>query len=206
MVLEIASLFSGRPVMAILRNMAPDESLRLASKAWDVGIDLVEVPIQSPDAVDSLAAVVEAGNRRGKTVGSGTVITVEQVRVSKDLGVGFTVAPGCDETVIEYCRASDMPHLPGVSTASDIQKALRLGCKVVKAFPASVLGPEWFRAMRGPFPDITFVATGGIDASNAHEFLNAGASTVAVGSALSDNSQLDRLAPFIQGPEPRRSS
>lgn len=193
----IESLFSGRPVMAILRNMDPDKSVSLAEKAWDIGIELVEVPIQSSEAVASLTAVVEAGARRGRTVGSGTVITVEQVRISRDLGVGFTVAPGTDADVINFCRESNMLHLPGVASASEIQAALRLGCTTVKAFPATVLGVEWFKAMRGPFPEIAFVATGGIDALNAADFLAAGASTVAVGSALAEDTQLDLLGALI---------
>jgi 2-dehydro-3-deoxyphosphogluconate aldolase/(4S)-4-hydroxy-2-oxoglutarate aldolase len=194
---DIGFLMHGQPVMAILRNMDPKRSVELASRAWDLGIDLVEVPIQTPDAVPSLEAVVRAGAERGKEVGAGTVVTVEQVRRSREVGVTFTVSPGLDEEVVKFCREEGMPHLPGVSTPSEIQAAVRLGCDTVKAFPASVLGLEWFKAMQGPFPAVTFVATGGIDASNAAAFLQAGARTVAVGSALADERQLDLLAEII---------
>lgn len=183
--------------MAILRNMDPGRSVELASKAWDLGIDLVEVPIQSPDAVPSLAAVVQAGAERGKPVGSGTIVTVEQVRQSAKMGVAFTVAPGLDPDVVNLCRDLGLPHLPGVATPSEIQSAARLGCTVLKAFPASILGPEWFKAMRGPFPGVSFVATGGIDASNALAFLDAGATTIAIGSALEGSRQLDLVAEII---------
>lgn len=194
---DIMSLIQGQPVMAILRNMDPQRSVELASKAWDLGIDLVEVPIQSPDAIASLAAVVKAGAERGKPVGSGTVVSEEQVWHSVELGVAFTVAPGLDEDIVKLCRSAGLPHLPGIATPSEIQLAVRLGCSVVKAFPASVLGPGWFRAMRGPFPTVSFVATGGIETSNATDFLDAGAVTVAVGSALADERQLDLLAEII---------
>lgn len=197
MITDIASLFRGQPVMAILRNMDPQRSVALASKAWDLGIDLVEVPIQSPDAIPSLDAVVRAGAERGKSVGSGTVVTTEQVRRSLDLGVAFTVAPGLDAEIVKLSIAAGVPHLPGVATPSDIQAAVRLGCSFVKAFPASVLGTAWFQAMRGPFPEVSFVATGGIDADNASAFIDAGAVTVAVGSALADERQLDRIAQII---------
>ncbi|RAX44010.1 2-dehydro-3-deoxyphosphogluconate aldolase [Arthrobacter sp. AQ5-06] len=183
--------------MAILRNMDPQRSVALASRAWDLGIDLVEVPIQSPDALPSLDAVVKAGAERGKMVGSGTIVSGEQVRQSLELGVAFTVAPGLDPEIVKLCQNAGIPHLPGVATASEIQAAVRLGCTVVKAFPASVLGAEWFTAMRGPFPAVSFVATGGIDASNAAAFLDAGAVTVAVGSALSNERQLDLIADII---------
>lgn len=194
---DIMSLIQGQPVMAILRNMDPQRSVELASKAWDLGIDLVEIPIQSPDAVASLAAVAKAGAERGKPVGSGTIVSEEQVRLSAELGVAFTVAPGLDEDIVKLCRSAGLPHLPGIATPSEIQRAVRLGCSVVKAFPASVLGTGWFRAMRGPFPAVSFVATGGIEASNAADFLDAGAVTVAVGSALADERQLDLLTEII---------
>lgn len=194
---DITRLIQGQPVMAILRNMDARRSVALATKAWDLGIDLVEVPIQTPDAVPSLEAVVKAGAERGKLVGSGTIVSPEQVRQSLELNVAFTVAPGLDEEIVKLCQSAGLPHLPGVATPSEIQKAVRLGCTAVKAFPASVLGTGWFKAMQGPFPAVTFVATGGIDASNAAAFLEAGASTVAVGSALADARQLDQIAEIL---------
>ena len=197
MTTEVIDIIHRQPVMAILRNMDPHRSVALATRAWDLGIDLVEVPIQSPDAIPSLAAVVKAGAERGKMVGAGTIISSEQVLKCVQFGVAFTVAPGLDEEIVRLCREAGLPHLPGVATASEIQAAVRLGCSVVKAFPASVLGPAWFKAMRGPFPDVSFVATGGVDASNATAFLDAGAATVAVGSALADERQLDMVAEII---------
>ncbi|MFH8252281.1 2-dehydro-3-deoxyphosphogluconate aldolase, partial [Microbacterium sp. B2969] len=87
--------------------------------------------------------------------------------------------------------------LPGVATPTEVQLALSLGLTWLKAFPATWLGTSWFRHIRGPFPQATFVATGGIDASNAAEFLDAGVRVVAVGSALEDASQLDRIAALL---------
>lgn len=195
---DIDELMTTAPIMAIFRNMTPDGAVELAHRAWDLGIELVEVPIQTPEAIPTLKAVLSAGRERGKPVGSGTVITREQVVLSHELGVAFTLAPGLDAAVIEESRRLGLAHLPGIATPSEIQQALLLGCTWVKAFPASVLGAAWFTAMRGPFPQVSFVATGGMDASNAAEFLAAGASTIAVGSALADPEQVDRLAAVIR--------
>ncbi|MGO1627225.1 bifunctional 4-hydroxy-2-oxoglutarate aldolase/2-dehydro-3-deoxy-phosphogluconate aldolase [Microbacterium sp.] len=189
-------LFDGQRFMAILRGMAPAEAVALATRAWDLGIDLVEVPIQTPDAVASLEAVVAAGRERGKRVGSGTVVTIEQVEASASAGAAFTVAPGTDGSVLGASHRREMPHLPGVATATEVQRAQALGVDWVKAFPAATLGTSWFRTMRGPFPGIRFVATGGMDAHNAEEFLASGVSVVAVGSALSDPRQIDLLARY----------
>lgn len=195
--MSIEHLMSSSTVMAILRNYSPEEAVALAGTAWDLGIDLVEVPVQSPDALPTLDAVVRAGAERGRSVGAGTVTSVEQVGDVRARGAAFTVAPGLDADVVAESLRCELPHLPGISSPTEIQAALRLGCTWVKAFPASVLGVEWFKAIKGPFPDLALVATGGISAHNAESFLTAGARTVAVGSALSDPRQVELLARLL---------
>ncbi|WP_372350386.1 bifunctional 4-hydroxy-2-oxoglutarate aldolase/2-dehydro-3-deoxy-phosphogluconate aldolase [Streptomyces sp. KL116D] len=187
-------LFAGAPVMAILRGMPADTSVELAVRAWDLGIECVEVPVQDETAAESLAAVVAAGAERGRPVGAGTVTTAGRLAWAVSAGAAFTVAPGFDAEVARASVAAGLPHLPGVATPTDVQAARALGLTWLKAFPASVLGVDWFKAMRGPFPEVPFVATGGIDAGNAAAYLAAGARVVAVGSALEDPAQLPRLA------------
>ena len=118
-------------------------------------------------------------------------------RVVALAGAAFTVAPGFDAQVMAASEAAGLPHLPGVATPSDVQGVLKAGGHWVKAFPATALGTEWFRAMRGPFPDVRIVATGGMDAHNAREYLDAGARMVAVGSALADPDQIPLLAELL---------
>ncbi|MDT9595331.1 bifunctional 4-hydroxy-2-oxoglutarate aldolase/2-dehydro-3-deoxy-phosphogluconate aldolase [Nocardioides zeae] len=187
-------LFARTPVMAILRGYDPGRTVALCERAWSVGIDVVEVPIQSDDAVASLGAAVRAAEAAGRVVGAGTVTSAERVRRAADAGARFTVAPGFSPEVLRASEDAGLPHLPGVATPTDVQHALGAGATWVKAFPASVLGTGWFRAVQGPFPGLPLVATGGIDADNAADYLAAGARVVAVGSALDDPRQLDLLA------------
>ncbi|WP_424467941.1 bifunctional 4-hydroxy-2-oxoglutarate aldolase/2-dehydro-3-deoxy-phosphogluconate aldolase [Pseudoclavibacter helvolus] len=188
------TMFAGSPVMAILRGYTPERTVELAKLAWSLGISSVEVPIQNPSALEALSAVVRAAEPGGHAVGAGTVISLEHVRQAKHAGATFTVAPGLDPAVIEAALDAGLAPLPGVASGTDIQLAVSLGLNWVKAFPASVLGPEWFSAMRGPFPDVRLVATGGINAANSPHYLAAGADVVAVGSALEDEAQLPLLA------------
>lgn len=172
------------PVMAILRGFSIARTLELCEAAWAEGVSLVEVPIQDETARESLRAAVEVGRATSRFVGAGTVTTVERVDVAAKLGAAFTVAPGYDPIVAAASRAAGMPHLPGVATATDVQRALMDGHLWLKAFPASELGPEWIRAMHGPFPEARFVATGGITRGNAGTFIRAGASLVALGQSI----------------------
>lgn len=190
----------GCPIMAILRDFSVEDSLALSHRAWDLGIEHVEVPIQNQRGLDALAAVVEAGRSRGKYVGAGTVDSPEKVLQAQKIGAVYTVAPGLDDDVVAASIRTGLPHLPGVATASEIQRALRHGLTWVKAFPAHALGPNWFSAMRGPFPQVQFVATGGLDATNVDSYLNAGVRVAAVGSALQHQDQLDRLGTLLTAP------
>ncbi|MFJ6194642.1 bifunctional 4-hydroxy-2-oxoglutarate aldolase/2-dehydro-3-deoxy-phosphogluconate aldolase [Micromonospora sp. NPDC092111] len=197
---DFAPIFDTARVMVILRDLPPAETVRLAERAWDLGIDVVEVPIRTPDAVLALRATVQAGAERGRLVGAGTVRTPAQVRQAASAGAAFTVAPGLDLAVADAAVSYGIPHLPGVATPTEAQHALDHGLVWLKAFPAVSLGPQWFRAVAGPLPELRFVATGGIDAGNAGDFLAAGVRVVAVGSALSDPRQIDRLAELATTP------
>lgn len=189
--------FASMPAMGIFRNQTPEATVRLCHAAWDFGIDLVEIPVQSRDALPSLAAAVEAGRRCGRIVGAGTVTTPEQLTEVHKIGAQFTVAPGLDDDVIVQSARISLPHLPGVATATEIARAYQQGLSWLKAFPAAQLGTAWIKAQHGPFPQMNFVATGGIDTKNAQAFLAAGCSAVALGSALADLTSLASFQLFV---------
>ncbi|MGP4033661.1 bifunctional 4-hydroxy-2-oxoglutarate aldolase/2-dehydro-3-deoxy-phosphogluconate aldolase [Pseudarthrobacter sp. 1C304] len=190
---EFGTLLGEAPVMAILRGYGTERTLELSRVAWSVGITCIEVPLQSQRDAETLAAVAEAAAAEGCVVGAGTILDVNAVSFARSLGAAFTVSPGFDPEVARASLDAGMPHLPGVATATEVHHARRFGLGWLKAFPASDLGAAWITALRAPFPDVRFVATGGISATNAQDFLYAGASAVAVGSALSDTAQLNLL-------------
>jgi 2-dehydro-3-deoxyphosphogluconate aldolase / (4S)-4-hydroxy-2-oxoglutarate aldolase len=189
--------FATTQVMVIMRGLGDDASLALAERAWEAGVRAVEIPVQRAADVTALSVVAAAAKARGLAVGAGTVVRVEQVEIALRAGAAYTVSPGTDEDVIRASLDAGLPTLPGVATASDIQRCARLGLGWLKAFPAATLGPGWIAAMRGPFPDVRFVATGGVTVANAAGFLSAGARALALGSALADPAQLDGLSRLV---------
>lgn len=192
------NMFSHTPIMAILRGLGTARTLEVAKSAWDIGMTSLEVPIQTPEDLKTLEALALAARERGFVVGAGTVLNVGHVAQAKECGAAFTVSPGTNLGVIQACADAGLAHLPGVATPSDIQVAAGQGLQWVKAFPASVLGIAWLKAMGGPFPGIKFVSTGGMDAHNARTYLDAGARVIAVGSALEDPRQLELLAELLR--------
>lgn len=177
--------FMSSPVMVILRGFDPDRSLSLARRAWSAGIAVVEVPLQSERDVRALEAIV-ASAPAGSRIGAGTITSAALVDRAKAAGASFTVAPGWDRAVQEHSLAAGLAHLPGVATPTEVQAALAAGTRWQKAFPASVLGAGWFSAMRGPFPDVRFVATGGVSERNARSLRDAGAAVVSLGSSFAE--------------------
>ena len=194
---DFEAIFGRAPVMAILRGMGVDRSVALATTAWDLGIDSVEVPLQTAEDERALRELVRLGAKRGALVGAGTIVSTDQIPAAQAAGAAYLVSPGLDPVVVRAAQDAGIPILPGVATPTEVQLALSLGLTWLKAFPATWLGTSWFKHIRGPFPQATFVATGGIDASNAAEFLDAGVRVVAVGSALEDASQLEKLAELL---------
>jgi 2-dehydro-3-deoxyphosphogluconate aldolase / (4S)-4-hydroxy-2-oxoglutarate aldolase len=181
------SYFRSAPVMVILRGLGAQRTVELCQRAWHLRIPLVEIPVQSDADLDALAMAVAEARVTGRLVGAGTITTVELVNQVADAGAAFTVAPGLDDQIATASARRGLPHLPGVATATEVHRALQLGLRWQKMFPAAQLGSGWITALRAPFPAARFVATGGISTGNAGEFLHAGAAAVSLGSSFADS-------------------
>ncbi len=183
-------------LVAVLRRVAPRQALLdLVADLVDAGVRVVEVTFDGPDAADDLAACREAcAGRDDVVIGAGTLRRVEQVAAACDAGAAFGVSPVLDADVVAAARAGGLPFVPGAATPTEADRAWRLGATFVKLFPGSSLGPSFVRELRGPLPEIETIVTGGVDASNARAFLDAGAVAVGVGGALVRASAAGRRA------------
>ncbi len=187
-------LFEGQPILGVFRNLPPAAAVARATRAWDLGVRNIEIPVQTADAMPTLRAVIDAARERALPVGAGTIVTVDQLRTVERAGAAYTVSPGWDEQIFSASVARSLPHLPGVATATEIMSARGRGLLWTKAFPGSVLGAAWISAMRGPFPDQRFVVTGGMTIENVLPFLDAGAKTVALSAAFDSNDLSGEIA------------
>ena len=195
---EFDQLLGPHSLMAIFRGLDPDESVRLATLAWESGIRAIEVTLQSPSDVEALEAVSGAMKKLGSVVvGAGTVTTLADVDNAHAAGASFTVSPGLDLEIVQHSESRGLPSLPGVSTPTEVHTAVRAGLTWLKAFPSSHLGASWFRAIRGPFPEVSFVATGGLTVSDVMPLRAAGVHTVALGSALTHTDELAQLPSLV---------
>src|SRR5437764_14331119 len=170
-------------IVAVVRAPDPAGLVEVIRALAAGGVAVAEVTLTVPDALD---VVREAKKALGDSVllGAGTVLDVETCRAALLAGAEFIVAPTLNLDVIRLCRRYDKLVMPGAFTPTEILTAWEAGADIVKVFPADVVGPAFFKALRGPLPQIRLMPTGGVDLSTAADFLKAGACCPGVGGQL----------------------
>jgi 2-dehydro-3-deoxyphosphogluconate aldolase / (4S)-4-hydroxy-2-oxoglutarate aldolase len=169
--------------IAVLRADEADAAVSAACAIVAGGIGAIEVTMTVPNAYEVLQKLA---TRTSAILGAGTVLTAEQVDLCIESGAQFIVSPTCCPDVIERAKERETLVIPGAMTPTEILHAWHLGGDMVKVFPAARLGPEFLSDLRGPFPDIPLVPTGGITDENAVSYLKAGATLLCFGSWLVD--------------------
>jgi 2-dehydro-3-deoxyphosphogluconate aldolase/(4S)-4-hydroxy-2-oxoglutarate aldolase len=172
-------------IVAILRSSSSDQLTNVARALLEGGIDLIEVTFTVPRALEVLAAVkMDLGDR--VLLGAGTVLDPETARAALLAGAEFIVSPSLNPEVIRLCHRYDKVVMPGAFTPTEILAAWEAGADVVKVFPCDCVGPGYLKALRGPFPQIRLMPTGGVNLETLPAFIKAGACAVGVGGSLAE--------------------
>jgi len=172
-------------IVAIVRSPDSSQLVEVVRALADGGISTVEITMTVPNALEVLRQVRQAlGDRL--LLGAGTVLDPETARAVLLAGAEFIVSPTLNLEVIRMCQRYDKLVMPGTFTPTEILAAWEAGADIVKVFPADVVGPAYFKALRGPLPQIRVMPTGGVDLTTAAAFLKAGACCLGVGSQLVD--------------------
>ena len=171
------------PLVAILRGLRPDEAVEIGSALVDAGWRMIEVPLNSPDPLLSIAALADAFP--DALVGAGTVLSARAVRDVHAAGAELVVAPNFDRDVVGEAVALGLAALPGVLSASEAFAALAAGAVGLKLFPAEMIAPAAVKALRAVLDPATIVLpVGGISLANMAAYRDAGASGFGIGSSL----------------------
>ena len=172
-------------VVAVLRADRPDALVQVAQAIGRGGIGAVEITMTTPGALDVIG---ECANRLGDEIllGAGTVLDPETARAAILAGAEYIVTPTLNPDVITLCRRYDKAVIPGALTPTEILTAWECGADIVKVFPATTVGPRYFKDVKAPLPQVDLMPTGGVDLDNAGDFIRAGACAVAVGGNLVD--------------------
>jgi 2-dehydro-3-deoxyphosphogluconate aldolase/(4S)-4-hydroxy-2-oxoglutarate aldolase len=170
-------------VVAVVRSPDSRQLVEVARALADGGVTAVEITMTVPNALDVVRQVRQAlGDRL--LLGAGTILDPETARAALLAGAEYLVAPTVNLEVIRLCQRYDKLVMPGAFTPTEILTAWEAGADVVKVFPADVLGPAFFKAVRAPLPQVRLMPTGGVDLKTAADFLRAGACCLGVGGQL----------------------
>jgi 2-dehydro-3-deoxyphosphogalactonate aldolase len=180
---QLSAALAACPLVAILRGLRPEEALPIGEALADSGFKLIEVPLNSPEPLLSIAAL--ARRLPGALVGAGTVLEPDQVRAVHAAGGRLIVSPNFNPEVVREAVRLDMICLPGVLTASEAFAALQAGATGLKLFPAEMIPPAAVKALRAVLSaQVLLLPVGGISTANMQDYRAAGAGGFGIGSAL----------------------
>jgi 2-dehydro-3-deoxyphosphogluconate aldolase/(4S)-4-hydroxy-2-oxoglutarate aldolase len=185
---EILAKIRSERVVALIRADGPSSLLECSRALSAGGLNCIELTMTTPGAIELCARV--SRELPHALIGLGTVLDADTARRGVEAGAKFIVTPAVRPEVIAACRELGVPVLGGALTPTEIRATWDLGADVVKIFPAEFFGPAYIKSIKGPFPKIELMPTGGVTPDNVAEFLRNGAFATAAGSALVSPSAL----------------
>jgi len=181
--------FQKEPVLGIIRGVTEENLTEVFSTVISAGLRFVEVTLNTPNA----PRLIEKSSKKFSNlicIGAGTVTSLAEAQTAANTGAQFIVAPTLNQDVAEYCKQQALAYFPGALTPTEIEKAWNAGATMVKVFPASQMGAEYFRVIKGPFETVRLMAVGGIGPENIVDYLSAGADAVALGGSILSPSRM----------------
>ena len=170
-------------LIAVIRADRADVAVRIAGALLEGGVPAVELTFSTPGAASAIAEVRKTFGDN-VLVGAGTIRQLSHVEAAVRAGAQFLVTPHLQPDLLRAMLATNLPVVPGVLTPSEVALALDEGAEVVKLFPASLGGPKYLRTLRGPFPELQVIPTGGIGIADLASWFKAGALAVGIGSEI----------------------
>jgi 2-dehydro-3-deoxyphosphogluconate aldolase/(4S)-4-hydroxy-2-oxoglutarate aldolase len=170
-------------IIPAVRVVSAEAALFASHALLSGGIPVVEITMTIPHATDVISELRRSSSEL--IVGAGTVLDVDTARRSVDAGAMFLTCTGLDLDIVEFAEKSGVPIIPGALTPSEVMMAMKAGADFIKLFPCSAMGgAAYVRALKGPFPNARFLASGGVNQRTAADFIKAGASAIGVGQDL----------------------
>nr|WP_271209568.1 bifunctional 4-hydroxy-2-oxoglutarate aldolase/2-dehydro-3-deoxy-phosphogluconate aldolase [Rhodococcus wratislaviensis]GLK34179.1 2-dehydro-3-deoxy-phosphogluconate aldolase [Rhodococcus wratislaviensis] len=171
-------------VLTVVRAKTIPDAADLCHALAEGGIRTVELTFTTPDVLHHLGRAADAAAAAGSILGAGTVLTGDQAAAAIDAGARFLVTPGIRPDVAKVATERSIPVFLGAFTPTEVAMAVDLGSAAVKIFPAKRLGPDYLSDLHGPYPGVELLPSGGINDSNARQFLDAGALAVCAGTSV----------------------
>jgi 2-dehydro-3-deoxyphosphogluconate aldolase/(4S)-4-hydroxy-2-oxoglutarate aldolase len=180
---EVRSCIEGIGIIPAIRVASAEDALFAATTLFKGGIGVVEITTTVPGAPEVIAELKRT--TPGLIVGAGTVLDIDSARACLAAGVSFLTGPGLDLEIVHLGKENGILVIPGALTPSEVAAANKEGADFIKVFPCSLVGgANYIRALKAPFPKVSFIASGGVNQKTAGDFIRAGASALGIGGDL----------------------
>lgn len=187
---DIAYRLRAVPIVPLVQSRDTGVAVRTAKALVAGGLTVLEVVFRNVEAIECMAAIVEAVP--DAITGAGTILNAEQAQLAVRAGAQFIVSPGLDDGVVDVAMDSDLPIYPGIATATELQCAWNMGLRAVKFFPAGQSGgPAMIKSLSSVFRDVSFMPTGGVSAANLAEYLAVPSVLACGGSWLTPKNEIE---------------
>lgn len=187
---KLIKSLENKRVVPLVQSDDPKTALKISEALLEGGLDVLEVVLRTDAALDCLEAI--AKEFPNAHVGAGTVLSADQSYEVIRRGASFIVSPGLDAASVKVAKDANIPILPGIATATELQQAWNMGLRTVKLFPASLVGgPKILKALSSVFRDVRFMPTGGVNPANLNEYLNVPAVLACGGSWLTPKDSIE---------------
>lgn len=188
---KIYQAIRDQKIIVITRGVKTSQILDIAKALSTAGIKLLEITCNT-EGFEEMIASVSKEMADKMLIGAGTVVNKELCEKALAAGAKYLVAPNVNQEVMELCLKNDTAVLPGAATPTEVLTAVRCGAQMIKLFPASALGPDFIRQIRGPIDNVDFVAVGGIRLNNIKDFFEAGCVAIGIGGAVLKKDAVER--------------
>lgn len=171
-------------VVSVVRAESAEDAVKIVEAVVDGGIKSIELTYSVPRANDVIADLVSTYAGTDVMIGAGTVLESTSARLAIIAGAQFIVSPTFNKEVAKICNLYQIPYIPGVMTPLEAQTAMEYGSELIKLFPGDITGPAMIKDLKGPFPYINVMPSGGVNESNVAEWFKVGATAVSVGGGV----------------------
>ncbi|AYG00683.1 bifunctional 2-keto-4-hydroxyglutarate aldolase/2-keto-3-deoxy-6-phosphogluconate aldolase [Lactococcus allomyrinae] len=181
-------------VVSVVRSDSPEKAIKIVEAVVSGGITSIELTYSVPKANDVIAELVEKYQGTNVVIGAGTVLDPTSARLAIIAGAQFVVSPSFNVEVAKICNLYQIPYVPGILTPKEAQIALEYGSELIKLFPGDITGPKMIKDLKGPFPYINILPSGGVNVDNVADWFEAGAAAVSAGGGVTAPALTDDYA------------
>ncbi len=182
--IEIIEKIKQEKIISVVRYKDQEKIEKIVESIIEGGINLIEITMTIPNAIEIIKKLANKYKDSNVIIGAGTVVDFQIAKEAIDVGAQFVVSPILNKEIIKVCNELNIVTIPGIATPTEAYEAMKSGAEILKLFPSNIFKPNIIKTLKGPFPEIKLMPTGGINLDNMNEWIDNGAIALGIGGEL----------------------